>query len=69
MYMYTFYCQYSMDWIANMEIGLDPNNNVIKKICICKLKFEVQFEPRSEKTGLRGFRLGQTQTGLCSHRR
>ena len=31
MYMYTFYCQYSMDLIANMEIGLDPNNNVIKK--------------------------------------
>ena len=27
------------------------------------------FEPRSEKTGLRGFRPGLTQTGLCSHRR
>ena len=26
-------------------------------------------EPRSEKTGLRGFRPGPTQTGLCSHRR
>ena len=25
------------------------------------------FEPRSEKTGLRGFRPGPTQTGLCSH--
>ena len=27
------------------------------------------FEPPCEKTGLRGFRLGPTQTGLCSHRR
>ena len=28
----------------------------------------VQYEPRCEKTGLRGFRPGPTQTGLCSHR-
>ena len=27
------------------------------------------YEPRCEKTGLRGFRPGLTQTGLCSHRR
>ena len=27
------------------------------------------FEPRCEKTGLRGFRPGPTQTGPCSHRR
>ena len=27
------------------------------------------FEPRCEKTGLRDFRPGPTQTGLCSHRR
>ena len=27
------------------------------------------FEPRCEKTGLRGFRPGPTQTGLCTHRR
>ena len=27
------------------------------------------IEPRSEKTGLRGFRPGPIQTGLCSHRR
>ena len=26
-------------------------------------------EPRSEKTGLRGFRPGPTQTGMYSHRR
>ena len=26
-------------------------------------------EPRSEKTGLRGFRPGPTQTGLYGHRR
>ena len=27
------------------------------------------FEPRSEKTGLRGFRPGPTQTGLCIYRK
>ena len=32
-------------------------------------KKSVQFEPRCEKTGLRGFRPGPTQTGLYSHRR
>ena len=26
------------------------------------------IEPLCEKTGLRGFRRGPTQTGLCSHR-
>ena len=30
---------------------------------------EESIEPRSEKTGLRGFRPGLTQTGLYSHRR
>ena len=31
------------------------------------LKKEVLYEPRSEKTGLRGFRPGPTQTGLYTH--
>ena len=29
----------------------------------------LQLEPRCEKTGLRGFRPGPTQTGLYNHRR
>ena len=29
----------------------------------------MQYEPRSEKTGLRGFRPGSIQTRLYSHRR
>ena len=29
----------------------------------------LEYEPRFEKTGLRGFRPGPTQTGLYSHRR
>ena len=29
----------------------------------------LKFEPRSEKTGLRGFQPGPTQTGLYSHLR
>ena len=30
-------------------------------------KLSLVYEPRSEKTGLRGFRPGHTQTGLCNH--
>ena len=30
--------------------------------------YYLSIEPRSEKTGLRGFRPGPTQTGLCSYR-
>ena len=33
-------------------------------VCLCVIN-----EPRCEKTGLRGFRPGPTQTGLYSHRR
>ena len=32
-------------------------------------KYRSGNEPRSEKTGLRGFRPGPTQTGLYSHKR
>ena len=32
------------------------------------LKIRLKFEPRREKTGLRGFRPGPTQTDLYSHR-
>ena len=28
----TFYSRYNTDWIANTEIGLDPNNSVIKRL-------------------------------------
>ena len=31
--------------------------------------YKIVNEPRSEKTGLRGFRPGPTQTGLGNHRR
>ena len=38
------------------------------KQSVCKEKL-VLLEPRCEKTGLRGFRPGHTQTGLYRHRR
>ena len=31
LYNYTFYSRYNTVWIANTEIGLDPNNSVIKR--------------------------------------
>ena len=34
--IYPFYSQYNTDWIANMEIGLDPNNSIMKRLwCTC----------------------------------
>ena len=37
LYNYTFYSCYNTVWIADTEIGLDPNNSVIKRLwCICK---------------------------------
>ena len=37
--LYTFYSRYNTDWIADTEIGLDPNNSVIKRLwCMWYLK-------------------------------
>ena len=65
------------------EIGLLWRNDKINSfhyhqmctlVCLClESKGPVNnshiYEPRYEKTGLRGFRPGPTQTGLYSHRR
>ena len=42
-----------------------------KNVSIRDPEHDVQtiLVPRCEKTGLRGFRPGATQTGLCSHSR
>ena len=32
LYVYIFYSRYKTIWIANTEIGLDPNNSVIKRL-------------------------------------
>ena len=32
---YTIDSRNNRDWIADTEIGLDPNNSVIKRLCIC----------------------------------
>ena len=47
-----------------LHSGLGLSNNLNVK----SLK-RSRNEPRYEKTGLRGFRPGPTQTGLCNHRR
>ena len=43
--------------------------DMLAPISQCLSHFCAKYEPRSEKTGLRGFRPGPTQTGLYSHRR
>ena len=52
------------------------NNQYIVKVAYCNLLWShiienilPVFEPRCEKTGLRGFRPSPTQTELYSHRR
>ena len=53
----------------------DFSSRYIKLFCIvetgkcAKLLILLQIEPRREKTGLRGFRPGPTQTGLYSLRK
>ena len=32
LYVYTVYSRYNTDWIANTEMGLDPNNSVKKRL-------------------------------------
>ena len=58
--------------IASSQFGLQTDTNV-QKIQVYLLKPLAnpvgRFEPRCEKTGLRCFRPGPTQTGLNSHRK
>ena len=36
LFNYTFYSCYNTNWIANKDIGLDPNNSVIKRLWCSK---------------------------------
>ena len=47
--------------VSELEL-IDYRNESDQRLCCV-------YEPRCEKSGLRGFRPGQTQTELCSHRR
>ena len=42
---------------------------LVDNISLCRFGTSFIIEPRCEKTGLRGFRPGPIQTGLCSQRR
>ena len=44
---------------------LPPQTGIHFKITLLNFILSQLHEPRLEKTGLRGFRPGQTQTGLC----
>ena len=53
-----------------LKIIIDNLHTVkFPKLFDTQLLQTLKIEPRSEKTGLRGFRPGLTQTGLYSHRR
>ena len=55
--------QGSLDEAVEDFYSLDPTE-------VLQVGFRLSsYEPRSEKTGHRGFRPGPTQTGLYSHRR
>ena len=44
--------------VARFDVSFDT----VSTLCMSRL-----YEPRSEKTGLRGFRPGPTKTGLQNH--
>ena len=53
LYVYTFYSRYNTDWIANTEIGLDPNNSVIKRLwCTTKERFVFLFKNPVDNHGI-----------------
>ena len=48
---------------------MSNGNELIYRLMICVFNGYMSFEPRFEKTGLRGFRPGPTQTRLYNHTR
>ena len=57
---------YEKDLKINMLVYEKFGSFALKRQTLCII---TSFEPRSKKTGLRGFQPGLTQTGLYSHRR
>ena len=63
--------------LGNMEIRQQQQHILrgkwtgpkVTKLCSCSTQLSMKFEPRCEKTGLRGFRPGHTKNGLYCRRR
>ena len=56
--------------VGSVNQYISPYNNTVKAVLRDHLFMELSsIEPRCEKTGLRGFRPGLTQTRLYNHRR
>ena len=65
------------DWLRPIQI-IKPEKYTVTEKCVYRENWQmvvcednygkVIYEPRCEKTGLRGFRPGPTQTGLYSYR-
>ena len=56
-----------MSYKEILNFSLSKEVSLFRSVLLCWKK--VAFEPRSEKTGLRGFQPGPTQTGLYNHTR
>ena len=54
---------------ANSSTSLKEFEQVSSTLGKRHIMLTRSYEPRCEKTGLRGFQPGSTQTGLCSHTR
>ena len=59
---------WSMRVCFTLHVGGLHKKNVLQQICLYPRASHI-IEPRSEKTGLRGFRPGLTQTELYNHTR
>ena len=57
------------DHLQQSGISVVVKRNIVRNTDTLDVSQVAIFEPRSEKTGLRGFRPGLTQTRLYSHSR
>ena len=55
--------------VSKKNLAFKKKNNLLFKLMNTCFMAGIKTEPRSEKTDLRGFRPGPTQTGLYNHTR
>ena len=60
--------RYGIDAVRLAYMGIRVEKHAENKIAVI-FGHPMLYEPCCEKTGLRGYRLGPTQTGLYNHRR
>ena len=63
--LFVVFCTYFN--ISSRKPSISKGANYYHYMNLDAKKLSIPYEPRSEKTGLWGFRPGPTQTELCNH--